>query len=92
MCFQPLVDDEEASKPLGDLIRSGFREATREGLLAAVIVLAVLGLSNTPPLLVGGAAVGAFALAILLHQAVLVVGLGVRRLVGVGSPAVDGPA
>jgi len=92
MCFHPLVDDEEASKPLGDLIRSGFREAAREGLLAAVIVLAVLGVSDTPALLVAGATVGAFALAVLLHQAVLLVGLGVRRLVISEGDAAAGAA
>jgi len=81
MCFQPLVDEEEASKPISDIVRSEITEAARGGVLAAVLVVVVLGLSDTPALLTAGTAVGAFVLAILLHQAVLVVGLGVRRLV-----------
>jgi len=90
MCFQPLFDGEEASKPLGDLLRGELWGAAREGVLAAGIVLVVLAVNSTPPLLVGGAAVGAFVLAIALHETLLVVGLGVRRLVGPAVPG--GPA
>jgi len=92
MCYQPLVDDEEASKPLGDLLRDGLRSAAREGLLAAAIVLAVLGLNGTPAWLGAAAAAGAFLLAILLHQAILVVGIGVRRRLTAAGDATAGPA
>lgn len=92
MCFQPLFDDEEVSQPLGALLRGELWGAAREGVLAAGIVLGVLAVNSTPPLLVGGAAAGAFVLALLVHEALLVVGLGVRRLVRPRTDAPGGPA
>ena len=91
MCFQPLIDNEEASKPPGEIVRGELWGAFREGVLAAGIVLVVLVVNGTPPLLVGGATVGAFVLAILLHETLLVVGLGVRRLVRPQPDGAGGP-
>jgi hypothetical protein len=80
MCFQSLIDDEEASKPLGTLIRQELPYAVREGLVAAAIVLAVLLVGQTPAWIIGVSMVGAVVLGVVLHQFVLVAGLGVRRL------------
>jgi hypothetical protein len=86
MCFQSLIDDEEASESVGTLIRREFPYAVRQGLLAAAIVLAVLVVSQTPAWIIGVSTVGAVLFGIALHQFVLVVGLGVRRLLATGEP------
>ncbi len=81
MCFQSLIDDEEASKPLGTLIRRELPYAVRDGLVAAAIVLVVLLVGQTPAWIIGVSVAGAVVFGIALHQFVLVAGLGVRRLV-----------
>jgi len=80
MCFQSLTDEEEADESVGTLIRREFPYAVRQGLLAAAIVLVVLVVSQTPAWIIGVSVAGAVLLGVVLHEFVLIAGLGVRQL------------
>lgn len=79
MYFEVLVDGDATEKPLRDLLDAELTSALKDGTVAALVVLAVLLAGGTGSLLTAGATLGALVFAVLLHQAVLVAGVGVVR-------------
>lgn len=79
VCFEPLLEADVTERSLPAVLAEEWRDATINGLEAAVIVLAVLLWQGTGLWLALGAAAGAIVLGTVLHQAVLVVSvLGLR--------------
>lgn len=79
MCFDALIEDGHEDKSVTQLLREELPSATQDGGVAALVVLFMLVAFGSTPLLVAGATVAAFALAVVVHQAVLLAGLAVRR-------------
>ena len=80
MCYESLVDEDEAiEKPVDDLVREEMRSAIVDAGIATVAVVAMLLVAGTPVWLVGATALVTPVLTVLLHQAVLVVGVGFVR-------------
>ncbi|MFT4921959.1 MAG: hypothetical protein ACI8XM_001167 [Haloarculaceae archaeon] len=79
MCFEALIDGDANEKSLRTLIREEVGSALTDATVAALTVVVVLLGSGTGPLLTVGAALGAVVLGVVLHQAVLVVGVALVR-------------
>lgn len=79
MCYESLIEGDAVERPLTEVLRGELSSAVKNGAAAAAVVLAVLLASGVGPLLVAGAALGAFVLGIALHQAVLVAGIALLR-------------
>lgn len=79
MCYEALVDEESTEKPVRELVREEMGSAVTDAGIATTAVVAMLLLVGTAPVLVVGAAVATPVLAVLLHQAVLVAGVGIVR-------------
>jgi Mg/Co/Ni transporter MgtE len=88
MCFDALLDGDANEQSTVELLRGELASATANGLVAATIVVAALVTQGTAPGLVAAMAGGAFVLAILLHQFVLLAGARlVRRRTTVSTGA-----
>lgn len=81
-CFQCLVEGTYDEKSLSQLLREELPSAAKVGLASAVAVLAVLVMEGMTATLIAGAAIGAFTLAIVVHELVLVAGVGLLRWTG----------
>lgn len=79
-CFCALRDGRATKARLVTLLRAELWPAVRTGILAALTVAVVLAGAGGPPVAVGVRVVGALLLGTLLHQAVLVAGVGALRL------------
>ena len=79
MCFGRLTDEESLEASLPALLAAEWRCAVRNGALAAAMVVAVLLVEGTPAWLVLGSAAGAVVVGTVLHQVVLLFGVGVLR-------------
>jgi len=79
MCFDALVEGDVMERPVGDLLREETPDAIGNGTMAAVIVASVLFGLDAGATTIGPAAVAALALGAAVHQAVLLVGVGVLR-------------
>lgn len=80
MCYESLVDGEAAERPLATLLRAELRDAVKNGLAAAVLVVGVLAARGADPAVTTLSAAGALALGVVLHQALLVVATGAVRV------------
>jgi len=80
MCYNALTDGDAEEKEMIQLLREEFSAAVKDGAIAATVVLFVLIAGGIGPALVAAATVTTFVLGILLHQIVLVAGVGVLRL------------
>jgi hypothetical protein len=80
MCYESLVDEDEAiEKPVDDLVREEMRSALVDAGIATVAVVAMLLVVGTPVWLVGVTALVTPVLTLVVHQAVLVAGIGLVR-------------
>lgn len=80
MCYEALVDEEEATgKPVSTLVREEMGSAVTDAGIATTAVVAMLLVAGTPLWLVGATALVTPVLTVLLHQAVLLFGIGVVR-------------
>jgi len=82
MCFDRLTDEETKTASVAELLGAEWACALRNGAMAATIVLAVLLFEGAPLWVLGVSVLGAVVLGTLLHQAVLLAGLGVVRARG----------
>lgn len=80
MCYGPLTNGNATEQSIPALLRSEWYPAIRNGVLAAVIVLAVLLLEGTPLWIILATTLGALTLGIVLHQFVLLVGALALRM------------
>ncbi len=80
MCYESLLDERAREQSVASLLRTERWDAFVNGLEAALVVVALLLWQGTPPVLLAGAALGAVVLGYVLHQLVLVAGIGVVRL------------
>ncbi|QLH77615.1 hypothetical protein HZS55_10030 [Halosimplex rubrum] len=80
MCYESLLNGEAAERSVRDLLREERRAALRNGLAAAVLVVAVLIVEGAAAWTVVALAVAAVALGAVLHQAVLVAGAAAVRV------------
>ena len=80
MCYEALLDGRAREQTLSRLFRGELFAATKNGLVAAVVVALVVGYRGLDLPLMVGATLGAFALGVLLHQLLLVAGVATVRL------------
>jgi Mg/Co/Ni transporter MgtE len=78
-CFRPLVDGTATEKGATELLAREAPAAAKTGVAAALVVALVLAWLGGGPAVVVPRMVGAFALAVVLQGAVLLVGAGVLR-------------
>jgi hypothetical protein len=78
MCYESLVDGD-VDRSIGDLLRDEAPDALLNGVVAALVVLGGLLVQGVGPGLAVPFAIGGLVLAALLHQAVLLVGVGLLR-------------
>jgi hypothetical protein len=80
MCYDRLVNDDDVTETGAvELVRTESVCALRNGVLAGVIVLAVLLFEGAPPWLLAASVGGAVGLGWVLHQSLLLAGAGVLR-------------
>lgn len=80
MCYEALRNGDATERPLGDVVRAELSDAAVNGVAAAVIVAAVLYGQGYAIGLIAPFAAGALVLGLLIHEAVLVAGVGVQRV------------
>jgi hypothetical protein len=86
MCYESLVDGEVTEQSLGSSLRAEFRDALKNGVVAAVIVAAVLTTRGVDPVITAVAATGALVLGAVVHQLLLVVATVALRVRAGASP------
>lgn len=79
MCFDSLIEDEVHEKTIREMIRGELPSAFKDGIVAALVVLAVLATSGTPAWLIAASTLGAVVLGVFLHQFVLLAGISLLR-------------
>lgn len=80
MCYDRLTDDDVTQIGISTLLRSELYCAGRNGLLAGVIVLAVLLVQGTPAWIIAVSVAGAVILGAGIHQLVMLAGATALRL------------
>lgn len=88
MCFGALTDGDASEKPVARLLRAEAGPAVRQGVVAALAVLAVLLVGGVGIPLAAAASVAALVSTAAVHQAVLLAGVAVLRWRADGSDAV----
>ena len=80
MCYEVLQDGSATERRVPELLGLELRDAVVNGVEAAALVTLVLLWQGTPLWLVLASGVGAVVLGTLVHQAVLLAGVGFVRL------------
>ncbi len=81
MCFDSLIDGDATEKPLRQLVSEEMSSALKDaGVTTVTVALVLLLAGGVAPGIVAAATVVAFFAGVVLHQAVLVVGVGLVRL------------
>ncbi|MFB6178082.1 MAG: hypothetical protein ABEI99_13275 [Halobaculum sp.] len=95
MCYESLLNGDATEQPVRSLLSGERRYAIRSGVAAATVTLLALLSGGTGLGLTLASVIGALLLGTALHQAVLLVGVGLLRVwhrrpsgrdVGRGSP------
>jgi hypothetical protein len=79
MCFGALTDGDAREEPVARLLRAEAGPAVRQGMVAALAVLAVLLAGGVGIPLAAAASVAALVSTAAVHQAVLLAGIAVLR-------------
>jgi len=79
MCYGTLLDGDATTTSVRSALRAERRTAVLNGLAAAALVFGLLALRGTPPAILLGTSAAAVPLAYLLHQVVMVAGIGLVR-------------
>ena len=80
MCYESLIDGRAREQSPLAILRGERWDAFVNGLEAALLVFVVLVWQGTGPVLLLGATVAAVPLGYVLHQVVLLAGIGIVRL------------
>jgi len=79
MCFAALLNGDATARPIREIVREELPRSLGNGTVAAAIVVAVLLVEGTGVGLTAAMALGAIVLGAVLHQSLLLCGVGLLR-------------
>lgn len=80
MCYESLLNGDATERSVGSLLHRERWYAVRSGVAAAAVTMLALVSAGTAAGLTAASTIGALLLGTVLHQTVLLVGIGLLRL------------